>query len=128
MISPVTSTSSATVKANATWTVRAGLANPSCVSFESRTIPGSFIRHQNFQLFRQPNDGSALFQNDATFCPVPGNSGQGTSFMSVNFPTRFIRHFNFTGFIASDGGTNSFDSATLWPDDTSWVVSAPWSA
>jgi non-reducing end alpha-L-arabinofuranosidase len=127
MISPVTSTSAATDKADATWTVRAGLANPSCVSFESRTIPGDFIRHQNFQLFRQANDGSTLFQNDATFCPVAGNNGQGTSFMSVNFPTRFIRHFDFTGFIASDGGTNTFDSANLWPDDTTWVVSAPWS-
>jgi hypothetical protein len=127
MISPVTSGSATADKADATWIVRSGMADPSCVSFESKDTPGQFIRHQNFQLFRQPSDGSALFRDDSTFCPVPGNNGQGTSFRSVNFPTRFIRHFNFTGFIASDGGTNTFDSANLWPDDTTWVVSAPWS-
>ena len=31
---------------------------------------------------------------DATFCPQAGNSGQGTSFQSVNFPGRYIRQFN----------------------------------
>src|SRR4051812_24225604 len=35
VISPITSSSSSTDKADATWIVRAGLANSSCVSFES---------------------------------------------------------------------------------------------
>ena len=34
-ITPVSSTSSATTKGDATWIVRAGLANSSCLSFES---------------------------------------------------------------------------------------------
>jgi hypothetical protein len=96
------------------------------VSFESRNFPGDFLRHQNFQLFRQPMDGSALFRADATFCPQAGRSGQGTSFASFNFPTRFIRHFNNTVFIASNGGPNQFDATASWAADVSWVVSTPW--
>jgi hypothetical protein len=124
--SVISSSSSALDKADSSWIVRRGLASSSCVSFEARNFPGDFLRHQNFQLFRQPMDGSALFRADATFCPQRGMNGQGTSFASFNFPTRFIRHFNNTVYIASNGGSNSFDSATSWADDVSWVVGSPW--
>jgi hypothetical protein len=124
--SVVTSTSSATDKANASWIVRAGLANSSCVSFESRNTSGNYLRHQNFQLYLQPNDGSSLFDQDATFCSQAGQNGQGNSFTSVNYPDRFIRHYNNTVYLASNGGSHTFDSATSWSDDVSWAVSAPW--
>jgi hypothetical protein len=122
----VSSSSSSTDKANATFIVRNGLANSSCVSFESRNTPGNYLRHQNFQVKLNANDGSSLFASDATFCPQAGKNGQGNSFQSVNFNTRYIRHFNNNVYIASDGGSNTFDSATSWTDDVSWVVSAPW--
>jgi hypothetical protein len=124
--SVVSSGSSAVDKGDSTWIVRRGLAGNSCVSFESRNFPGDFLRHQNFQLRRQPMDGSALFRADATFCPQAGMSGQGTSFASFNFPTRFIRHFNDSVFIASNGGDNTFDTTTSWAADVSWAVSSPW--
>jgi non-reducing end alpha-L-arabinofuranosidase len=124
--SVISSSSSAADKNDGTWIVRRGLANNSCVSFESRNFPGDFLRHQNFQLFRQPMDGSALFRQDATFCPQAGHSGTGTSFAALNFPTRFLRHFNSTVFIASNGGSNNFDTATGWAADTTWAVSSPW--
>ncbi|HZM83166.1 MAG TPA: alpha-L-arabinofuranosidase B [Candidatus Limnocylindrales bacterium] len=125
--SVISSGSSALDKADGSWIVRRGLANNSCVSFESRNFPGEFLRHQNFQLFRHPMDGTTLFRQDATFCPQAGRSGTGTtSFASLNFPTRFIRHFNNTLYIASNGGSNAFDSATSWAADVSWVVSSPW--
>jgi hypothetical protein len=124
--SVISSTSAARDKGDGSWIVRRGLANNACVSFESRNFPGDFLRHQNFQLFRQPNDGSALFRADATFCPQAGKSGTGTSFASFNFPTRFLRHFNNTVFIASNGGSNAFDATASWAADVSWVVSAPW--
>jgi len=126
VIAAVTSASTATVKANATWVVTAGLANSSCVSFQAANATGSYLRHQNYQLFLSPNDNSSLFAQDATFCPTTGNSGQGWSFPSVNFPTRFIRHFNFTVYIASNGGSNAWDSATSWAADVSWALTAPW--
>lgn len=126
LTSVVSSSSPALDKDDATWIVRPGLADSSCVSFESRNFPGDFLRHFNFQLFRQPMDGSAIFRADATFCTEPGMNGQGTSFQSFNFPDRYIRHFNHTVYIASNGGPNEFDASALWADDVSWVVSSPW--
>jgi hypothetical protein len=124
--SVITSSSPALDKADATWIVRAGLANPSCVSFESYNYPGDYLRHSNFVLYRQPDDGSALFNSDATFCPQPGKNGQGNSFASVNYPAKFIRHYNNNVYVASDGGTNAWDTPTSWADDVSFVVSPPW--
>ena len=122
----INSSSSTLDKNDATWIVHNGLANSSCVSFESKNYPGDYLRHQNFQLYRQHNDGSSLFASDATFCPQAGMNGQGTSFASYNYPDRFIRHYNNIVYIASNGGSHTFDSSSLWADDVSWVVSPPW--
>src|SRR5215472_11127505 len=101
----VTSSSSLTLREDATWLIRPGLANSNCVSFQTNNGSGDYIRHSNFQLHLQPNDGSTLFANDATFCPRAGNSGSNFSFMSYNFSYKYIRHFNFIGYIASDGAS-----------------------
>jgi hypothetical protein len=126
VIAPVTAGSSDTDKQDATFVETAGLANSSCISFQSVNKPDSYLRHQNFQLHLQPNDGSTLFSQDATFCQRPGNSGNGVSFESVNFPARFIRTFENTIYIASNGGSNPWDTATSWADETSWLVATPW--
>ena len=123
---PITASSAQIDKLDATWVEAAGLANPSCVSFESVNKPGSYLRHQNFQFHLQPNDGSTLYSQDATFCPQPGNSGQGTSFRSVNFTTKYIRTFDNTVYLASNGGTNPWDDATTWTTDSSWLIDQPW--
>jgi len=124
--SVITSASTATDKANASWVVRTGLANSSCVSFESKNTAGSYLRHQNYQLNLGANDGTALFASDATFCPQAGQNGQGASFASSNYPSRYIRHYNNNVYIASNGGSNAFDSATAWADDVSWEVTGAW--
>ncbi|MBB5784498.1 alpha-L-arabinofuranosidase B [Nonomuraea jabiensis] len=124
--SVITSGSSSLDKNDATWIVRNGLAYSACVSFESKNYPGSYLRHSNYQLYRGANDGSALFANDATFCPQPGMNGQGLSWASFNFPNRLLRHYNNIVYIGSEGGSNTFDSATSWADDVSWVVASPW--
>ena len=126
VISPITASSSATDKGDATWIVHAGLSNSSCVSFESANQPGQYLRHQNYQLHLAASDGTALFNQDATFCPQAGNNGQGDSFQSVNYPTRYLRHYSYTVYIASNGGSNAFDSAGSWSDDTSWLLATPW--
>lgn len=120
----VTSSSSTALKQQASWTVRTGLGNSACFSFESHDSPGSFIRHSNYQLMVNANDGSKLFGEDATFCPQAGLNGQGNSFRSWSYPARWWRHYNSLGYIASNGGPFEFDSATLFNDDVSWVVSA----
>jgi hypothetical protein len=126
-ITAVTSGSSSTVKADATWIVQPGLANSSCVSFQSANGSGDYIRHSNFELYLEPNDGTSQFALDATFCPRAGNSGSNYSFMSYNYSYKYIRHYNYIGYIASDGGSNGWDASSLWYEDSTWAVASPWS-
>jgi len=126
-ISQITGSSTATLKADATWIVRAGLGSGSCVSFESANKSGQYLRHSGFQVYLQSNDGSSQFAQDATFCAQAGNNGRGFSFQSLNYPGRYFRHYSFTLYVASNGGSNTFDSSNLWADDTSWLASAAWS-
>ncbi|KAF4222486.1 hypothetical protein CNMCM6457_001376 [Aspergillus fumigatiaffinis] len=119
----VSSSSSTTLKQQASWTVRTGLANSGCFSFESNDTPGSFIRHSNFVLQLNANDGTKQFYEDATFCPQTGLNGQGNSIRSWNYPTRYFRHFSNVLYAASNGGVHTFDATASFNNDVSWVVS-----
>lgn len=118
----VTSASSTTLKQQASWKVRAGLGNSACFSFESTDTAGSYIRHYDFVLQVAASDGTKQFNEDATFCPHTGLNGQGNSILAWGYPTRWIRHYSNVGYAASNGGVHTFDSATSFNDDVSWVV------
>ncbi len=120
----VTSSSTTALKQQASWTVRTGLGNSACLSFESVDTPGSYIRHYNFVLLVNANDGSKQFGEDATFCPQAGLNGQGNSIRSWSYPTRFFRHYNNVLYAASNGGVDTFDATASFNDDVSWVISA----
>lgn len=122
ILQPVSSSSSTALKQQASWTVRTGLGNSACVSFESRDTPGSFIRHYNFVLQVGANDNSKSFREDATFCPQSGLNGQGNSIRAWGYPTRYIRHFSETGYIASNGGPDTFDNTNSFNNDVSFVI------
>ncbi|KAG9189905.1 arabinofuranosidase/B-xylosidase precursor [Alternaria panax] len=118
----VSSSSTALLKRQASWTVRAGLANSACFSFESKDTAGSYIRHYNFVLQVAANDGSKAFEEDATFCPQTGFSGSGSSIRAWGYPTRYIRHYNNVGDIASNGGVHDFDAAAGFNADATWTL------
>ncbi|KAJ7486934.1 family 54 glycoside hydrolase [Mycena latifolia] len=118
----VNSSSTSALKLSASWNVVAGLANSACVSFESRNTTGSFIRHSNFVLLVNANDGSKQFHEDATFCPRAALNGQGNSLRSWNYPAHYFRHFNALLYAASNGGPAKFDATTSFNDDVSFVV------
>ncbi|KAE8316066.1 Arabinosidase B [Aspergillus transmontanensis] len=119
----VSSTSTTALKQQASWTVRTGLANSACFSFESVDTPGSYIRHYNFALLLNASDGTKQFYEDATFCPQAGLNGQGNSIRSWSYPTRYFRHYENVLYVASNGGVQTFDATTSFNDDVSWVVS-----
>jgi len=119
----VSSSSTTALKQQASWTVRAGLGNSACFSFESKDTAGSYIRHYNFELLLNANDGTKQFGEDATFCPQAGLNGQGNSIRSWGYPTRYFRHYNNIAYAASNGGVHFFDAASF-NDDVSWVISA----
>lgn len=118
----VSSSSSTSLKQQASWTVRTGLGNSDCYSFESVDSPGSYIRHYNFQLQLNANDNTKAFKEDATFCSQTGLNGKDNTIRSWSYPTRFFRHYNNVMYIASNGGVHDFDSATSFNDDVSFVV------
>jgi hypothetical protein len=119
----VSSSSTSALKQQASWTVRAGLGNSACFSFESVDTPGSYIRHYNFALLLNANDGSKQFYEDATFCPETGLNGQGNSIRSWSYPTRYFRHYVNVLYVASNGGVDTFDATASFNDDVSWVIS-----
>jgi hypothetical protein len=84
---------SASARRNATFERVAGLADSSCYSFT--TADGGYLRHRNFVLRAERNDGSSLFRKDATFCPRPASYSGAIMLESVNYPGRFLRHRNF---------------------------------
>ncbi|WP_333741817.1 AbfB domain-containing protein [Streptomyces sp. IBSBF 2806] len=80
-------------RADSTFEVVKGLANGSCYSF--RTADGAYLRHRNFVLRAERNDGSGLFQQDATFCPAYSGYQGAVVLQSVNYPNYALRHKNF---------------------------------
>ncbi|GIF13014.1 AbfB domain-containing protein [Actinoplanes teichomyceticus] len=117
--------SSALLKQDATFTLRHGLADSSCYSFESVNFPGRYLRHAASRIRLAANDGSALFASDATFCARPGLGGAGVTFESINYPGRYLRHFDSQAWLA--GGTGStWDRPQTLSADAGWNVVAGW--
>ncbi|MFI9174805.1 AbfB domain-containing protein [Streptomyces lincolnensis] len=71
-----------------------GLADSSCYSFA--TSDGTYLRHRSFVLRSERDDGSPLFEQDATFCPRGSYYSGAVMLESVNYPGRFLRHKDFT--------------------------------
>lgn len=119
----VNASSSTALKEAASWTVVTGLGNSACFSFESVGTPGSYIRHYNFELLLNADDGTKLFGEDATFCPLESLNDLGThSIRSWSYPTRWIRHYSNVMYAASNGGVQTFDATSSFNDDVSWVI------
>ncbi|MEV6052574.1 AbfB domain-containing protein [Streptomyces sp. NPDC052107] len=76
----------------ATFTVVKSLAESRCYSFA--TADGGYLRHQNFLLRAEHDDGAPLFRQDVTFCPRRSSFGGAVMLESVNYPGRFLRHQN----------------------------------
>ncbi|GHI08601.1 alpha-L-arabinofuranosidase [Streptomyces cellostaticus] len=77
----------------ATFKLVKGLSDARCYSFA--TADGAYLRHRNFLLRAEHDDGSPLFGRDATFCPRTSSFSGATMLESVNYPGRFLRHQNF---------------------------------
>jgi hypothetical protein len=76
--------------ADAAFRVRTGLAGNGCVSFESVNFPGYYLRHRNFEIRLDRNDGSALFRQDTTFCAVTIRQGAALALRSKNYPNHHV--------------------------------------
>ena len=78
------------------WTLVPGLADSAGVSFRSVNYPTMYLRHSNYAMVLNTNDGTTQFAADATFYPAAGFADSTwTSFRSYNYPTRYLRHSNY---------------------------------
>jgi hypothetical protein len=112
---------------DATYTVRAGLADASCYSFESVNFPGQFLRHADSRVRNSVNDGSALLRADATWCARSGLAGSGVSLESYNYRGAYLRHANAEVWLSDGSGGAAWNSPTPWAADATWNIVAPWS-
>ncbi|MDI1462108.1 AbfB domain-containing protein [Catellatospora sp. KI3] len=101
----------------ATYTVVAGLADSSCFSF--RTLDGRWLRHRDYRLHLDPDDGSALLRADATFCARDGGRG-AVRFESYNYPDYFLHRRGPELWIDRGQRTRAFES------ESTFVVTGPW--
>lgn len=70
-----------------------GLNGGGTVSLESTNFPGYYLRHRNYEMWVERNDGSATFRADASFFRRAGLADSAAvSFESANFAGRYIRH------------------------------------
>jgi hypothetical protein len=122
----VDSASSALLKADATWRLVPGLADSSCTSFESRNFPGEYLRHRDWAVHRERDDGSALLRQDATWCARPGLTGSDVSFESLNHPGRFLRHVDARLWLADNGGGAPQHAPAFYGQDVTWRLAPPW--
>ncbi|MBD2438582.1 AbfB domain-containing protein [Nostoc sp. FACHB-110] len=121
-IQTVSSSSDTLTKNNATWNLVSGLANSNCISFESRTNAGYYLRHQAYRLKLNQNDNTDLFKADATFCPKAGLADTtAVSFTSFNYPTYYLRHRNYELWIDPQA------TDTVYKNDASFKIAVPWS-
>ncbi|AUT02979.1 arabinofuranosidase [Nostoc sp. CENA543] len=120
-IQPVNSSSDTLTKNNATWNFVPGLANANCVSCESKTNSGYYLRHQGYRVQLNQNDNTDLFKADATFCPKLGLADTtALSFASFNDPTHYLRNRNYELRIEPQAGDIGYKN------DASFQIAAPW--
>ncbi len=115
-------------KQDGTFTIRRGLADPSCYSFESRNFPNDFLRHNGFRIHKDTNDGSGLFKSDATFCAQPGlNGSSDVSIAPYALPAKFLRHKNGEAWVGSGDGSDAGDGFSgTFNADATWHVANAW--
>ena len=44
----------------------------------------------------------------------PATAAQATPSSPFNYPAKYIRHYSFVGYVASDGGSNAWDTTSMW--------------
>ncbi|WP_334523112.1 family 43 glycosylhydrolase [Streptomyces sp. B21-105] len=117
-VDPVTVASTPAVKQSATFTVVPGLADPTCYSF--RDSAGRYLRHMDFRIRADANNGTAVFTKDATYCARPGSVAGSVSLESYNYPGRYLRHYNY------ELRMDTFQNTATFRADSSFKAVTPW--
>jgi RNA polymerase sigma factor (sigma-70 family) len=90
----------------ATFEVVPGLADPKCVTL--RAEDGRYLRHIFWRVRLSPDEGTALFRGDATFCVRPGPVPGSLSLESSNYPGWYLRHRGAELWVDQSDGSAAF--------------------
>ncbi|MGW8397154.1 sigma-70 family RNA polymerase sigma factor [Streptomyces lydicus] len=118
-LGPVSASSSAQTRQRVTFTVVGGLADSRCVTF--RAADGRYLRHRYLRLRLSTNDGSALFREDATFCPRPGAVAGSVTLHAHNYPGSVLRHRDGGIWLDGSDGTRAFAGQASFLVRRAWV-------
>ncbi|WP_432031192.1 family 43 glycosylhydrolase [Streptomyces antibioticus] len=100
--------------ADSQFRVVTGLAGTGTVSLESANYPGYYLRHRNFEVWVERNDGTAGFAADAAFHRRTGLADTaGVSFESYNYPGRYVRHHDSLLYVQAPGTATDRADATF---------------
>jgi peptidoglycan-N-acetylglucosamine deacetylase len=73
-----------------------GLTGTGTVSVGSADFPGYYLRHKNFEVWLEKNDGTSTFASDASFHRRAGLADSaGISYESSNYAGRHLRHYDY---------------------------------
>ncbi|MFF5360708.1 glycoside hydrolase family 43 protein [Streptomyces scabiei] len=117
-VDPVTSSSTTAVRQSATFTVVPGLADANCYSF--RTSTGRYLRHWDYRIRSDADDGTTVFDKDATYCARPGTASGSVRLESYNYPGRYIRHYNY------ELRLDTYEATDTFRTDSSFTAVTPW--
>ncbi|MFF5010207.1 AbfB domain-containing protein [Streptomyces phaeochromogenes] len=115
----VTSSSSATVKQQATFTIVTGLADSA--GYSLRASDGRYLRHSGFRVQLGTSDGTDAFNQDATFYALPGSASGSVRLVSRNYPGRCMRHRGYELWV------DPYDEVGVgFPADSSFLPVTAW--
>ncbi|MET7465679.1 AbfB domain-containing protein [Nonomuraea sp. NPDC005501] len=89
-----------------------GLADAQGHSFVD--ADGRYLRHRDFRLRFDGDDGSALFERDATFHARPAAGSGRLRLESANYPGRFVRHRHHQLWLDKDEDASAFRADTTF--------------
>ncbi|MFI9827562.1 family 43 glycosylhydrolase [Streptomyces sp. NPDC051913] len=101
--------------ADSQFRVVTGLAGTGTVSLESANFPGYYLRHKNFEVWVEKNDGTSAFASDASFYQRSGLADSaGVSYESYNYAGRYIRHYNYLLYVQTPATATDRGDATFY--------------
>ncbi|NUT21853.1 MAG: hypothetical protein HOV77_21980 [Hamadaea sp.] len=112
IVQPLTTSSAVTARQRATFEAVAGLHDPGCFSF--RSADGRYLRHASWRLRLNKDEGTALYQADATFCVRPGPMAGTVLLESSNYPGSFLHLRGTEVWLDHSDGSAAFLSAAAF--------------
>jgi Alpha-L-arabinofuranosidase B (ABFB) domain/Glycosyl hydrolases family 43 len=92
-----------------------GLAGSGTVSLESTNFPGYYLRHRNFEVWVERNDGSQLFRGDASFLRRAGLAdAAAVSFEASNLAGRYLRQSQSLLYVQAVSDATARSDATFY--------------